>query len=207
MEISKEPRFRRTLATLGAKASSRPKLSLGSQEGQRWHTDDLQGDQPELGPCFWWRHLHAVHTERRCRETGRAGSWASGLQEQEAPPAVAARLARAARGSLQLLWVGSRDLQKIRLLQCGTSSTPFPERAREGDVRAESTAPCCSHRTLHPRLQRNRKRSACEGHSEGSRRSQRKEGAAVLKRAPSPIARQRGTPQDAAREAKAKARG
>lgn len=40
---------------------------------------------------------------------------------------MAARLARAACGSLQLLWVGSRDLQKICLLQCGTSPTPFLE--------------------------------------------------------------------------------
>lgn len=160
---------------------------------------------PSCAPCLWRQHPHAGHAqsggaERRGRETGRAGSWASGPREQGVPPAMAARLARAACGSLQLLWVGSRDLQKICLLQCGTSPAPFLERAKEGGVRSESSASRCSRHVLLSRFKRDRKRSACKGHGEGPRMSQ-SEDDKILKWVPFPMVRQSLT-QDSAFKAK-----
>lgn len=130
METPKEPRFRRTLTTLRAPASSRSyavsRLAEGPPETAH---GSPSGRSPRAGPPASGGSISApcAHRAEARRRRGEQGLW------------------HPARGSLRLLWVGSRDLRKICLLQCGMSSTPLLDRAQEGDVRSESTASCRSH--------------------------------------------------------------
>lgn len=67
-----------------------PKLSLGSQKGQRGHTADLQGDHPELRPRLWRQHPHTRHAQS-------GGAERDGGERQDEQG-----LGRLARGSREL---------------------------------------------------------------------------------------------------------
>lgn len=101
-----------------------PKLSLGSQKGQRGHTADLQGDHPELRPLpLAAASPHRARAEWRRRETGERdrtsrvlGVWPAGAGSSPSnggpprpgclwePPAPLGRLQRPPEDLLTPVW-------------------------------------------------------------------------------------------------------
>lgn len=175
-----------------AKASSWSQNVLAPSRAGKRHVGGLRGGPPELGlllPLVAAPSPHHTHTHKAAAAQSETEDEVSGtgLQgEGSFPQWWWPGLARAAQW---LLWVDSRDHQKVYLLWCSTSSSvPFLERARGRSHVLKARCHAVATTFLHARFKCNRKSSACKGHSEGWSVSQRRENVKILEWVPFPIA-------------------